>query len=194
MLCDSLFATIVKVTRNPAIVKYPITPRPALRSTVPATRHRLIGKGHDFTTASPECAVAGRSREVCFLAAPVRNQSRRRRLPLRRLIPRRIGIIAVAYQVMTHEELIRRLREAVRDHHAAHISTGSGDSEWPILHAACRQTKVSDAFSAIPTRGELTHFLIEADRQFKANSKHSEATPDVHARIRLKQPAAGIVE
>ena len=86
---------------------------------------------------------------------------------------------------MTEEDLAALFMETGKHHHAAFAATKGGDPEWPFFYSGYLQTKIWDAFGAIPTRSELIHFLIEADRAFRATGRKYEEWPAFYAKMYL---------
>lgn len=77
------------------------------------------------------------------------------------------------------------MRETAKAHHAAFEETNGGDPEWAFFYSAYLQTKIWDAFGKIPTRSELIHFLIDADRAFRATGKDYMEWPGYYATMYL---------
>ena len=83
---------------------------------------------------------------------------------------------------MTNEELAALLLDTGHHHHQAFIETDGGDPEWALWYAAHLQTKIWDAFGAVPTRSKLVHLLIDGDERLRAGET-TEPWPQFYARL-----------
>lgn len=72
--------------------------------------------------------------------------------------------------VISADELAAVLERTGRRHHQAFIESDGADAEWASWYAASLQTEVWDGFGRLPTRSELVHLLIAAERRHGADA------------------------
>ena len=61
--------------------------------------------------------------------------------------------------------------------------------EWALFYAGYLQTRIWDRLGNVPTRSQLVHFLVNADRAFRATGKEYMEWPDFYAKLYLKVDA-----
>lgn len=61
------------------------------------------------------------------------------------------------------------LEETGARHHRAYAESDGVDPEWPLWYAADLQARVWDAGGRLPTRSELVHLLVAAERAHRAS-------------------------
>lgn len=85
---------------------------------------------------------------------------------------------------MTEAELAVLLEETGRRHHAAFAATDGVDPEWALWYAGDVQARLWDAAGRLPTRSELVHLLVTAEREHIAAGT-DEPWPPFYARLIL---------
>jgi NAD(P)H-hydrate epimerase len=88
-------------------------------------------------------------------------------------------------QGITHDDLAALFMETGKHHHQAYEETNGGDPEWPLFYAGYFQARIWDRLGKVPARSELIHFLVGADREFRATGKEYMEWPGFYATLYL---------
>jgi hypothetical protein len=59
-------------------------------------------------------------------------------------------------------------RETARAHHAAYIDTDGAHPDWPLWYAERLAGPIEERLALGLTISEVVHFLVEADRRYRA--------------------------
>lgn len=92
----------------------------------------------------------------------------------------------MAERRITHAELTELLREVGPRHHAAFAASDGVDPEWPMWYAGYLQAHLWDRAGRLPTRSELVHVLVRADREYRASGE-AGPWPPFYARLLLAE-------
>jgi len=87
------------------------------------------------------------------------------------------------------KELAALFMETGKHHHKAYEASDGVDPEWALFYAGYFQTKIWDRLGGIPTRSEIIHFLLDADKEFQATEKEYMEWPAYYAELYLKRYA-----
>ena len=90
---------------------------------------------------------------------------------------------------ISEEELAGLFMETGKHHHKAYESSDGVDPEWALFYAGYFQAKIWDRLGGIPTRSEIIHFLLDADKEFRATGKEYMEWPAYYARMYLERYA-----
>ena len=82
------------------------------------------------------------------------------------------------------QSLADLLRQTGERHHAAYVESDGYDPEWPLWYAGFIQAHLWDRCGRLPSRSELTHLLMSAERAH-AESGSDEPWPVSYARFLL---------
>jgi NAD(P)H-hydrate epimerase len=84
------------------------------------------------------------------------------------------------------QQLTALFKRTGKAHHKAFLETDGADPDWPLWYAEFLHDKLPDILGTAPTRSQIVHFLVEADRRHAAAS--SEAPwPRYYARLFLRE-------
>ncbi len=84
------------------------------------------------------------------------------------------------------QKLSALLKRTGKAHHQAYLETDGADPDWPLWYAEYLHDKLPRILDSRPTRSQIVHFLVEADRRHAAAS--SEAPwPRYYARLLLRE-------
>jgi NAD(P)H-hydrate epimerase len=86
-------------------------------------------------------------------------------------------------------ELAALIQQTAERHHTAFIESDGADPEWPLWYAAYIQAHVWDRSGRLPSRSELVHLLVSAERAHAASGS-DEPWPTTYARFILEDLAA----
>ncbi len=78
-------------------------------------------------------------------------------------------------------ELAELLVEAGHQHHAAYQSSDGIDPEWASWYAPYLQTRLGTRLGSIPTRSDLIHLLVGAERAFREVDDETRTWPEFYA-------------
>ncbi len=84
---------------------------------------------------------------------------------------------------ISEKELAALFMETGKHHHAAYKAADGVDPEWALFYAGYLQTRLWDRLGRLPTRSELIHFLLEADKAFQATGKEYMEWPAFYANL-----------
>ena len=85
------------------------------------------------------------------------------------------------------EELAALFMETGKHHHKAYEASDGVDPEWALFYAGYFQAKIWDRLGEVPTRSEIIHFLLDADKAFRATGKEYMEWPMYYAKPYLEK-------
>ena len=88
------------------------------------------------------------------------------------------------------KELGELLMETGQHHHHAYETAQGVDPDWPLFYAGYLQTRLWDRLGSVPTRSELIHLLVSADRAFQATGQEWKEWPGFYAKFFIENFAA----
>ena len=72
-------------------------------------------------------------------------------------------------------DLVELLTETGDRHHQAYRESGGVDPEWALWYAGYLQARLFGRTSELPTRAALVYMLVQAEKDFIASDKASDA-------------------
>lgn len=91
---------------------------------------------------------------------------------------------------ITDNELSELFLETGMKHHHAYSASDGVDPEWALFYAGYLQTRLWDRLGRVPTRSELIHLLVAADRAFQATGRAQEEWPMFYAKFFIESFSA----
>lgn len=88
------------------------------------------------------------------------------------------------------KELSALFLETGMKHHHAYSASDGVDPEWALFYAGYLQTRLWDRLGRVPTRSELIHLLVAADRAFQATGQAQEEWPVFYAKFFIESFSA----
>ena len=84
---------------------------------------------------------------------------------------------------INEEELSALFMQTGQHHHQAYESADGVDPDWPLFYAGYLQGHLWDRLGRVPTRSELIHLLVSADKAFQATGKEWKEWPGFYAKF-----------
>jgi NAD(P)H-hydrate epimerase len=91
---------------------------------------------------------------------------------------------------MGESELAALFMETGQHHHKAYQASDGVDPEWALFYAGYLQARIWDRLGEVPTRSQLIHFVVEADRAFGATGKEYMEWPGFYAKLYIETLAS----
>ena len=91
---------------------------------------------------------------------------------------------------ISEKELGELFRETGMNHHHAYKTSDGVDPEWALFYAGYLQARLWDRLGRVPTRSELVHLVVAADRAFQATGRAQEEWPGFYAKFVVENFAA----
>ena len=91
---------------------------------------------------------------------------------------------------ISEQELGELFMETGQHHHHAFEASKGVDPEWPLFYSGYLQAHLWDRLGRIPTRSELIHLLVAADRAFQATGRAQEEWPMFYAKFFIESFSA----
>lgn len=88
---------------------------------------------------------------------------------------------------ISEKELAAIFMETGKHHHEAYKASDGVEPEWALFLAGYLQTRLWDRLGRLPTRSELIHFLLEADKAFQATAKEYMEWPAFYAHLCIEK-------
>ena len=87
---------------------------------------------------------------------------------------------------MDESELAALFMDTGQHHHKAYQASDGVDPEWALFYAGYLQARIWDRLGEVPTRSQLIHFVVEADRAFGATGKEYMEWPRFYAKLYIE--------
>jgi NAD(P)H-hydrate epimerase len=91
---------------------------------------------------------------------------------------------------ISEEDISKLFRETGERHHEAYEVSEGADPEWALFYAGYLQSRLWDGLGRLPTRSELIHLLVAADKAFQATARANEQWPEFYAKFFVENLAA----
>lgn len=82
---------------------------------------------------------------------------------------------------INEKELSELFLETGMNHHHAYKASDGVDPEWALFYAGYLQARLWDRLGRVPTRSELIHLLVAADKAFQSTGRAQEEWPVFYA-------------